>query len=732
MIWFKVQYIVSFQETNQNQMLTRRQLFDILYQQSGGGHSFQTDHLFNYLVKYFKIEDDDNALARLKKVNSRFCSNVFFKFNECSRTRDKFLHKNNDWLSNAFIFDVEGEEVEETEKPQSEDATASTSSGGSVGRHKLRFSQASSRTKRRRAEELSSSFEAEELTLAAGKGLKQEGKDAAAKLIAEAVFSTPTRASKMHKSWQLTKEARNVVPYSDDEAVSLIIEGKLSKHQYLLFRREAKLKNADIYPSYHKVLEAKSRCYPPKEAQIVTESSAEILLQELLDHTTRRILELQEQVISSLPLDDRLNNLVLLVKWGCDGSTGHSQYKQKFTQSGLGDGDLFLTSLVPLQLYVQKEDEEKVIIWQNPRPSSTRFCRPIRFQFKKETAELILQEKSYVDHQIKKLSPTKYRTEDYRDISVSHVCVMTMIDGKVCNALTDTPSAQTCYVCKATPKEMNNIDSVLGKQVDEETFQFGLSTLHAWIRFFECLLHVSYRLQIKKWQVRGEVNRAIFEERKRIIQNNFRNEMGLLVDIPKSGGSGTTNDGNTARRFFKNATLSASITGVDETVIKRFGVILQTVSCGYEINAESFNEYALQTARLFVDRYPWFYMPATVHKILLHGSAIINAALLPIGQLSEEAQESRNKDLKKYRELYTRKLSRISTNQDLLNRLLISSDPLISSLRKLPQKKISSLSSDILFLLKKGEPSTSSVVETETESDVSSASPSSYSDSDTD
>jgi len=36
------------------------------------------------------------------------------------------------------------------------------------------------------------------------------------------------------------------------------------------------------------------------------------------------------------------------------------------------------------------------------------------------------------------------------------------------------------------------------------------------------------------------------------IQDLFKNEMGLLVDKIKPGGSGTLNDRNTARQFFRN------------------------------------------------------------------------------------------------------------------------------------------------------------------------------------
>ena len=74
-------------------------------------------------------------------------------------------------------------------------------------------------------------------------------------------------------------------------------------------------------------------------------------------------------------------------------------------------------------------------------------------------------------------------------------------------------------------------------------------------------------------------------------------------------------------------------------------------------------------------------MPSSVHKLLIHGAEIINKALLPIGQLSEEAQETKHKDLKKFRNTNTRKISRKATNEDLFNRLLLTSDPYISTIR---------------------------------------------------
>ncbi|XP_071576607.1 uncharacterized protein [Temnothorax nylanderi] len=224
------------------------------------------------------------------------------------------------------------------------------------------------------------------------------------------------------------------------------------------------------------------------------------------------------------------------------------------------------------------------------------------------------------------------------------------------------------------------------------------------------------------------------EDRKRKIQKGFRLKLGLNIDRPKPG-YGSTNDGNTAWRFFENSAESASITGLDEGLIKRFHVILQVISSGHEINCDKFQEYAVETAKKFVELYPWYYMPTTVHKLLIHGPQIIAHALLPIGQLSEDAQETQNKDIKRYREDFSRKCSRAKTMEDIFNRLMVSSDPYISSIRKLPQKKLKSLSREAVELLLSPTVATGTESGTTLDTDLEVDSESgmdSYSDSDSD
>lgn len=270
-----------------------------------------------------------------------------------------------------------------------------------------------------------------------------------------------------------------------------------------------------------------------------------------------------------------------------------------------------------------------------------------------------------------------------------------MIDGKVCSALTNT-STMTCFICKAKISQMNNIVSVRQRPVEERTLKFGLSVLHAYIRCFECLLHIAYRLEIKTWKV-PKVHREAFEARKKTLQSEFRQRMGFIVDIPISG-AGNTNNGNTARRFFSNPALSAEITGIDQDLIHRFGVILQTINSGYEINIENFEQYCLKTAENYVSLYEWYYMPPSVHKLLIHGPIIVKEAILPIGELSEEAQETKNKDIRRYRESHTRKISPEKVNEDLFHRLILSSDPYLSSFA-IGQKPRRRIDGDMLELV---------------------------------
>jgi hypothetical protein len=161
------------------------------------------------------------------------------------------------------------------------------------------------------------------------------------------------------------------------------------------------------------------------------------------------------------------------------------------------------------------------------------------------------------------------------------------------------------------------------------TFKFGLSILHARIRLFESLLHLAYKIPLQKWQARSADEKQSVKDTKAKIQKAFKSELGLLVEFPRQG-FGSTNDGNTSRRFFENPDVSSRITGVNLDLTKRLKLVLEFFSSGHTIDTEKFSEYALETAKLYVALYAWHPMTPTMHKILVHGSSIIKHALLPL------------------------------------------------------------------------------------------------------
>lgn len=122
------------------------------------------------------------------------------------------------------------------------------------------------------------------------------------------------------------------------------------------------------------------------------------------------------------------------VKGGCDGSSGQNEFMQNINEAALefeklhelteddpleiegeeaenylefSEKHVFLFSIVPLRLVGTpiNANSQKVLFWENPRPSSTRFCRPLKFLYIKETAKASKREMEKVRTEIENLRP---------------------------------------------------------------------------------------------------------------------------------------------------------------------------------------------------------------------------------------------------------------------------------------------------------------------------------------
>lgn len=166
---------------------------------------------------------------------------------------------------------------------------------------------------------------------------------------------TPTRASKYRKV-NTTTYQHEIIEHTPSEALSIFVEANLSKRQWEIIYAA----NNKIYLCYSVLKNAKNDCYPKEESMTITETYAEVNLQDLLNHTSMRFCKYLDEVkkIKNLT-EEKKHNLVLLSKWGCDGSQ-QSQFKQKFQSDEQSHANIFQSSLVPLRLICNIDGEKKL------------------------------------------------------------------------------------------------------------------------------------------------------------------------------------------------------------------------------------------------------------------------------------------------------------------------------------------------------------------------------------
>lgn len=175
-----------------------------------------------------------------------------------------------------------------------------------------------------------------------------------------------------------------------NEALVLLLDENLSKDQYCGVRDQLNDKGTNILPCYQRVAGQKWYCRP--HDIVVSETKAEVSLQILLAHTAARLVRLQEEVINNVMEEQGVHSLSasLVLSYGFDGSSGQSNYNQKYLECPLFDSDssIFATTVTPSRLV----DASHNIIWNNRTPQSIRFCRPLKLEFFKETRDAILRE----------------------------------------------------------------------------------------------------------------------------------------------------------------------------------------------------------------------------------------------------------------------------------------------------------------------------------------------------
>lgn len=474
----------------------------------------------NDLGKELFERNQEKIISTLKTLLKTFNK----KWQKCYRNWERFCQINDKWLHQILTIPVANKEqlrIKESRMP---------------GRHLKNFNESSERSKRMIVGKyVKDPRMCADLALKiAHLSARRSGEVAKASLIKSVI-------NNQHNIDDLNKSINSALSTSLSplEALSMFLEGNFTKAQYMMMRNISIQHNHKLYPSYNSILEVKKECRPNNIT--VTETSASVPLQDLLDHTISRIIQYRQEEISSIECSDELT---LIVSWGFDGSTGQSQYNQKGIEAQ-SDSSLFAATLIPLRL-IQKSK----ILWVNATPASVRFCRPIRLLYAKETKELTLRLKKELEDEIEALRPVEITLTNGVSIKIGFSLHLTLIDGKCLSAILNIASCQRCPICNCLPSDMNNLNNLDNGRfkANPKALIHGISVLHCWIRFFEALFNLSCRLAVEDLKRRKEKKSLISEEldrRKKELQADFWEKMSLNVNKPRQGGSGTSTTGLT-------------------------------------------------------------------------------------------------------------------------------------------------------------------------------------------
>lgn len=306
------------------------------------------------------------------------------------------------------------------------------------------------------------------------------------------------------------KPLRKIDPLN---ALILILRHNFSVKTYNAIREVAKECGADIFTSYRRVSEFKKRYIPEIE---VSDTHASIAVQDLTDHTSIRIVNIIDESLSKvlqekqIPPTEKLTAIITNT-WGEDGSTGQAQYHQGgVTGNKIDDSRLFIASMAPQELKVMRENQEVVFCWRNPTPGSQLWNRTIEMSYQKETNECIKDVHDRIQNQIEYLDSLIIDLESGQEMKVIPDYHLSMVDGAIIKVLTDTSSYATCSCCDSKPSEMNDLNNFDNGNfaMKEKAIRHTLSPLHSILNVTNCLYNIASRLNIKKWRVTGDLNKA--------------------------------------------------------------------------------------------------------------------------------------------------------------------------------------------------------------------------------
>lgn len=471
-------------------------------------------------------------------------------------------------------------------------------------------------------------------------------------------------------SWRKALKAKTPI-----QSLSFMIKNDLSKHQYMSIATESKKFGLNLYAPYYKVAKAKLDCVPPLFT--CTDCYFQVDPLESVGFSAKRTLESLKLQINPESND----GVIVSIKIGIDGARSGTHYSHHFTNMDLSDENFVISTYVILDIKTASGQ----ILFQNDKPCSEKNTRPLFFSFEPETPELI--QKVIADIKDSLYGTSSIEVYVNGDVFELNFCVqyeITMIDGKVSNALLFNNATLRCPVCLLTSKDFENIaPGTYSNESNVNRYKISLNSLHSTFKLFEFLLKIvqnreKYNFLLLNPQAsKIEINQVV-KIAKKNYEEMFWLELKAAIDYIKPGyGSSTT--GPNVQRALKDPQKCAQILDIDlqfvETIFNLCNLLrskskpeksvwMKNVKFAYKHYKENYSHFCSLTP--------------SIHKIFVHGWEIINHFEYGPGTYSEESQEAMNKVFRKVRLNHARKTSLKDMIYDIFVYFYCFTDPIVN------------------------------------------------------
>jgi hypothetical protein len=363
------------------------------------------------------------------------------------------------------------------------------------GRKRKTFEEKKSRSQMQESKDLRDKHSPGLIHMASQQNLKISGKKDAA-FVVKRISSETGRTAKFARAAILSKNGvRPFKKKTPEEALFFLLTNNLTKDQYTNMKQACKKSGADIWPGYSYVQGAKAGL-EPDEIEI-KENVAQVPLQEVLNHTVKRIFQcctsLEQEMEEIAETNGNKLEVTLYYKLGFDSSGSHT-----ITQQTNSEGDhrevksIMASQMCPIKLSAFVDDEE-ITLFDYPGTNSPHSCRPLRLSFEKENKETIEQEFQRLKKEMDELE--NFIVCESPSVQIKFSGLFTMIDGKVLCAITGSKTTE-CPLCHESGAELAKNEGSFEVK-SSEFLNYGASPLHFGLRAFRTLLNIGYKQDFK-------------------------------------------------------------------------------------------------------------------------------------------------------------------------------------------------------------------------------------------